>query len=36
MLKKLLIIASVIIGIAVIGFIAISIYTVLFDQSGTA
>ena len=36
MLKKLLIIAGVIIGVALIGFIAISIYTVLFDQSGTA
>jgi hypothetical protein len=36
MLKKLLIIAGVVIGVAVIGFIAISIYTVLFDQGGTA
>jgi len=36
MLKKLLIITGVLIGVAVIGFIGISVYTVLFDQSGTA
>jgi len=36
MFKKLLIAAGVIVGVAVVGFIIISIWTVLFDNPGTA
>ncbi len=36
MLKKLIVIAGVVAGVLVVGFIAISIWTVLFDNPGTA
>jgi hypothetical protein len=35
-LKKLLIVTGVILGLAVLGYIALVIHTILFDDSGTA
>jgi hypothetical protein len=35
-LKKLLIVAGVIGGLAAIGYVALVIHTILFDDSGTA
>ena len=36
MLKKVLILTGVILGLAVIGYIALVVHTILFDDSGTA